>query len=127
MACRLAKAGLRICLLERGKAWPPGSFPRSPLALQHDALWDPSEGKHGYFDVWSFRGLGALVSSGLGGGSLIYANVILPKDEWSFVEEAVVDGPRAWPVTHADLEPHYAAVHELLAPGAERGLLAGTP
>ena len=52
MAYRLAKAGLRTCLLERGKAWPPGSFPRSPLALQ-DSLWDPSEGKHGFFDVWS--------------------------------------------------------------------------
>ena len=59
MAYRLAKAGLRTCLLERGKAWPPGSFPRSPLALQ-DSLWDPSEGKHGFFDVWSFSGLGAI-------------------------------------------------------------------
>jgi cholesterol oxidase len=115
MAYRLAKAGLRTCVLERGKAWPPGSFPRSPLALQ-DALWDPSEGKHGYFDVWSFRGLGALVSSGLGGGSLIYANVILPKDQSSFVEETAFDGPRAWPVDRADLDPHYEAVSEVLRP-----------
>jgi cholesterol oxidase len=126
MAHRLAGAGLRTCLLERGKAWPPGSFPRSPLAFQQEALWDPAEGKHGFFDVWSFRGLGALVSSGLGGGSLIYANVILPKDEWSFVEETVVDGPRAWPVTYADLEPHYAAVHEMLAPVAYPDHLAAT-
>src|SRR5262249_37313008 len=116
MAHRLAAAGLRTCLLERGKAWPPGSFPRSPLALEQEGLWDPAEGKHGFFDVWSFRGLGALVSSGLGGGSLIYANVILPKDEWSFVEETVVDGPQAWPVTRADLDPHYDAVRQMLKP-----------
>jgi len=116
MAYRLAKAGLRTCVLERGKAWPPGSFPRSPLALQQGGMWDPSEGKHGFFDVWSFRGLGAVVSSGLGGGSLIYANVILPKDEWSFVEETVVDGPRTWPVEPGEFERHYAAVREVLRP-----------
>ena len=115
MAYRLAKAGLHTCVLERGKAWPPGSFPRSPLALQ-DAMWDPSEGKHGFFDVWSFSGLGAVVSSGLGGGSLIYANVILPKDKWSFVEETAFDGPRPWPVSREELDPHYEAVRKVLLP-----------
>jgi NAD(P)-binding Rossmann-like domain len=29
VAYRLAEAGLSVCLLERGKAYPPGSFPRS--------------------------------------------------------------------------------------------------
>lgn len=29
MAYRLAKAGLRVCLLERGKAYPPHSFART--------------------------------------------------------------------------------------------------
>ena len=31
------------------------------------------------FNLWSFKGIGAVVSSGLGGGSLIYANVLLRK------------------------------------------------
>ena len=26
MAYRLAEAGLKVCLLERGKAYPPGSY-----------------------------------------------------------------------------------------------------
>ena len=69
-AYRLAEAGHRVLVLERGKAYPPGSFPRSPLAMR-DNMWDPSEGLHGMFDPWSFEGLEALVSSGLGGGSLI--------------------------------------------------------
>ena len=34
---------------------------------------------HGLFDVWSFTNVTALVASGLGGGSLIYANVMLAK------------------------------------------------
>jgi cholesterol oxidase len=29
-AYRLAEAGLRVCLLERGKPYPPNSFPRAP-------------------------------------------------------------------------------------------------
>jgi len=44
-------------------------------------LWDPASGLFGMFDIWSFRGIESLVSSGLGGGSLIYANVtIQPPD-----------------------------------------------
>jgi cholesterol oxidase len=114
MAYRLAKAKLDVCLLERGKSWPPGSFPRTPFQVSR-AFWDPSEGLHGLFDVWSFGGLGALVSSGLGGGSLIYANVILEKPrEW--FAEVEPDGIRRWPITFEDLEPHYEQVRPFLAP-----------
>ncbi|HZH17473.1 MAG TPA: NAD(P)-binding protein, partial [Archangium sp.] len=34
MCHRLAEAGLRVCLLERGKVYPPGSFPRSPREIR---------------------------------------------------------------------------------------------
>jgi cholesterol oxidase len=114
MANRLAKAKLRVCLLERGKKWPPGSFPRTPFQFSQ-ALWDPSEGRHGLFDVWSFGGLGALVSSGLGGGSLIYANVILPKPKRWFAEMER-DGIRRWPITFDDLKRHYKEVLPFLNP-----------
>lgn len=53
-ACRLAEAGRRVVVLERGKAYPPGSFARSPHELR-SAFWDPSAGLHGLFDVWSFK------------------------------------------------------------------------
>jgi cholesterol oxidase len=111
MAYRLSQAKLDVCLLERGKRWPPGSFPRTPYQFSR-ALWDPSEGRHGLYDLWSFGGLGALVSSGLGGGSLIYANVILRKPESWFVE---ADGAM-WPITYEELEPHYDAVWPFLSP-----------
>jgi hypothetical protein len=110
-AFRLAEGGLRVCLLERGKAYPPGSFPRTPYDMARN-FWDPSEGKHGMFDLWTFKGLEALVSSGLGGGSLIYANVLIRKDAEWFVNEEGED----WPVTRADLDPHYDRVEPVLAP-----------
>ena len=113
-ACRLAEAGRRVLVLERGKAYPPGSFPRSPLGLKNN-LWDPSEGLHGMFDLWSFDGLEALVSSGLGGGSLIYANVMIRKDERWFVREDLDRGGyEYWPVTRAELDPHYDRVEAML-------------
>jgi cholesterol oxidase len=108
-AYRLAEAGLSVCVLERGKAYAPGDFPRSPYDVSR-SFWDPSEGHYGIYNVWSFDGLGALVSSGLGGGSLIYANVLLRKPEDTFVLE---DGS-PWPVTRAELDSHYGEVERML-------------
>ncbi|TNV66742.1 FAD-dependent oxidoreductase, partial [Corallococcus exiguus] len=66
MAWRLAEAGLRVCVLERGKAYPPGSFARSPHDMRRN-FWDPRKGMLGLFNLWSFQGLGGVVSAGLGG------------------------------------------------------------
>jgi cholesterol oxidase len=118
MAYRLAEAGKRVCVLERGKAYPPGSFPRSPYEMKRN-FWDPSRGLHGMFNVWSFKNLGAVVSAGLGGGSLIYANVFIRKDSDWFVQEDLANGGyELWPVTREDLEPHYDQVERIIAPQA---------
>lgn len=112
-AFRLAEAGLHVCLLERGKSFPPGSFPRSP----HDTaanFWDPRHGLYGMFDIWSFSRLEAVVSSGLGGGSLIYANVLLRMPETWFVNEGRDGSYENWPVTRRDLDPHYDRVEEMI-------------
>jgi cholesterol oxidase len=116
-AYRLASAGLSVVMLERGHAYPPGSFPRSPSQMGR-AFWDPEKDLHGLYDVWSFSGCDSVVSSGLGGGSLIYANVLLRKDERWFVHEDPRGGAEPWPVTRADLDPHYDAVEAML--GATR-------
>jgi cholesterol oxidase len=114
-AYRLACAGLSVVVLERGRAYAPGTFPRSPTDMGK-AFWDPNEGLYGMYDVWSFSGCASVVSSGLGGGSLIYANVLMRKDERWFVHEQPVAGGgyETWPVTRAELEPHYDAVEEML-------------
>ncbi|MGW5425313.1 GMC family oxidoreductase [Streptomyces sp. NPDC003943] len=114
-AYRLAAGGQSVVVLERGKPYPPGSFARTPAAMARN-FWDPSEGLHGLFDIWSFRGLEGVVSSGLGGGSLIYANVLLRKDEKWFVHESPLPGGgyENWPISRADLDPHYAEVERML-------------
>jgi len=117
-AYRLAEAGHSVCLLERGKPFPPNSFPRSPLGMKTQ-FWDPSAGLHGMFNMWSFDDIDAICASGLGGGSLIYANVLLRKDEDWFVREekgkgSWKDGYEYWPVTRADLDPHYDRVERMM-------------
>ena len=107
-AYRLAEKKLSVCLLERGKPYGPGDFARTPHAMSRN-LWDPSEGLQGLFDIWSFRHIEAVVSAGLGGGSLIYANVFLRKDEHWFDDDG-----SAWPVSREELEPHYDAVQEII-------------
>lgn len=113
MAYRLAEAGMRVCLLERGRAYPPNSFPRAPYDLGKN-FWDPSSGLYGMYNVWSFKGSGALVSSGLGGGSLIYANVIVRKDEKWFKEDLPNGGYQPWAVQYNQLEKHYEAVERMM-------------
>lgn len=110
---RLAEAGFRVCLLERGKAYPPNSFPRSPYDLARN-FWDPSEGLFGMYNVWSFRGSGGIVSSGLGGGSLIYANVMARKDPAWFKFDLADGAYRDWPVTYSQLVPHYERVERMM-------------
>lgn len=114
-AFRLAEAGRQVVVLERGRRYAPGEFPRPPHDL-NQAMWDPSEGLHGMFDIWSFRGLGAVVAAGLGGGSLIYANVLLRKDANGFVVDEPGGGQWQWPVGRNSLDPHYDAVEAMLRP-----------
>ena len=114
-AYRLAQAGLAVVVLERGNAYPPNSFPRTPAQMSR-AFWNPAAGLYGMFDVWHFSGCDAVVSSGLGGGSLIYANVLLRKDEHWFVQDDPLPngGYESWPVTRADLDPYYDEVERML-------------
>jgi len=105
VACRLAQAGASVLVLERGQPWPPGAFPRTPRQWRA-ALWAPRRGVHGLFEYHHFKGLDALTASGLGGGSLIYANVMLRKDPETFAADGL-------PLAPADLDRHYDAVHAM--------------
>ena len=113
-AYRLAEAGKRVLVLERGRPYPPGSFTRSPYRAR-ESFWDPPRGLVGMYHYWSFKGIDALVSAGLGGGSLIYANVFIRKDEHWFVQEDLNDGGyEYWPVDRAELDPHYDRVEKMI-------------
>jgi cholesterol oxidase len=105
-AARLAAAGRRVVVLERGRRYRPGDFPRDVKRVE-DLFWDqPGHGKRrGLYDVRAFDGIGAVVAAGVGGGSLVYANIHIRPDA------VVFDDPR-WPApfTRAFLDPYYDRV-----------------
>lgn len=81
-ALRLAAVGIRTLLLERGAERWPGEYPDQILeAGGHLQLNTPFGRWGGRQDLFEFHinpGMSALVGSGLGGTSLINANVVLP-------------------------------------------------
>src|ERR1700712_4519538 len=94
-----------------------GSVVAASMAGVGGALnfWDPSSALYGLFNVWSFDNVDAIVSSGLGGGSLIYANVMLEKPAGWFIQPRPDGtGDETWSFGHDDLQEHYDAVNEVL-------------
>ena len=59
---RLAQGGLRVAILERGRRWPRGSFPRDSTDLKAGWLWHVGGG---LFDLrWLDRMLGTSPETG---------------------------------------------------------------
>ncbi len=125
-ASRLARARradgsrLAVCLLERGEELQPGEYPDEPLAAAAAMQFDlPARHLGGEGALYDFRvndELNAFVGCGLGGGSLVNANVSLQPDERVFADAA-------WPAAfRADvagrLEQGFARAREMLRPVA---------
>src|SRR5258707_1293420 len=88
VAARLAKAfgaSLKIVLLERGKEWQPGSFPDSPrqVAKHYRTPRHPL----GLYELTAGDGVDVVRGSGLGGTSLINANVAIRPSRDVFAQE----------------------------------------
>ncbi|HEX4210433.1 MAG TPA: GMC family oxidoreductase, partial [Candidatus Binataceae bacterium] len=104
-ACRLAQAGLKVGVFERGRRYDTNPFPRDWNNPADGWVWEISQG---LFDVKPFQQMMVVQSAGLGGGSLIYANVHLRAPEAVFA--------KGWPsgYTRAALDPYYDLVAYML-------------
>ena len=104
-ACRLAQAGVGVAVVERGRRWPPRSFPRDLSRLDAGWLWLCN---HGLYDARPLNDILAVQAAGWGGGSLVYANVAVRPPQEVF--------DRSWPepYSRAVLEPYYDLVAHML-------------
>jgi choline dehydrogenase-like flavoprotein len=114
-ACRLTQAGKNVCVLERGRRYDRGDFPRPairPDHLPHTARWAWAL-DYGLWDVKDLQGTLAVQVAGYGGGSLGYANVHLRAPEAAFAPPTR-HGPDAngWPAIYCrrELDPYYDVV-----------------
>ncbi|PTL85602.1 GMC oxidoreductase [Vitiosangium sp. GDMCC 1.1324] len=83
-ASRLARAGQKVCVLERGRELQPGEFPDTALEaaaeLQMEAPHGRTGPRTGLFNLHLGHDINVLVGCGLGGTSLINANVSIRPD-----------------------------------------------
>jgi cholesterol oxidase len=90
-ASRLARAGKRVAVLERGREVLTGAFPRRFPDLKNELQVTGKRLRTGpssaLFDVRLGEDMHVLVGCGLGGGSLINAGVALRPDDRVFADE----------------------------------------
>ncbi len=117
-ASRLSRAGKQVCLLERGKEFQPGEYPDTePEALQEmqsDFPHGHVGSRSGLYDFRVNKDINVFLGCGLGGTSLVNANVVLR------AEPRVLDDPR-WPQEIRDdlntlVEDGYRHAIEMLRP-----------
>ncbi|NDJ77936.1 MAG: GMC family oxidoreductase, partial [Chloroflexi bacterium] len=108
-AMRLAGKGYRVLVLERGKRFHDADFPRSNWNLRK-FLWFPVLRLFGIMQITTLNGLMVLHGSGVGGGSLVYANVLMKPDDRLFAAPAWRD-LADWQTL---LAPHYATAKRML-------------
>ncbi len=89
-ASRLARAGQQVCLLERGKEFQPGEYPNTEAQALAEMQTDVPQGhlgpRTGLYDFRFNEDINVVVGCGLGGTSLINANVCLPPDPRVFAD-----------------------------------------
>jgi cholesterol oxidase len=108
-AMRLSEKGYSVLMLERGKRYEDKDFPKTNWNIWK-YLWLPALRCFGFFEMTFMNGLLALHGSGVGGGSLMYANVLMEPDDRLFNSPAWKD-LADW---KKELQPFYAKAKEML-------------
>ena len=107
-ALRLAQKGYRVAVLEKGRRYRTEDFPQTNWNLRK-YLWLPRLGLYGIQVLTLLRNVFVLSGTGVGGGSLVYANnLLVPPDE---VFRKPEWGPGDW---RAKLAPYYAKARAML-------------
>ena len=91
-ASRLARCGQKVAVLERGREFLPGDFPDGVASASAETQMNGPHGRLGsataLFDVRVGKDVNVLMACGLGGTSLINANVCLSPDARVFDDTA---------------------------------------
>ena len=108
-ALRLAEKGYRVGVMEQGRRWKPGDFPKTNWSTAR-WIWKPEAGLKGFFSLRPFKHVLILHGCAVGGGSITYANTLLepPEKVWKMGSWAgLADFEREMPA-------HYATASRML-------------
>jgi cholesterol oxidase len=108
-ALRLTEKGYRVAVIEAGRRFEDDEFARTSWDLRR-YLWAPAVGCFGIQRIHLLRDVMVLAGSGVGGGSLVYANTLYRPLEPFYADKQwahITD----W---RAELEPHYDQASRML-------------
>ena len=101
-ALRLAEKGYRVAVLECGRRYRDQDYAKSAWNLRR-YFWMPRLGLRGIFRMTAFKDVFIVSGSGVGGGSLGYANTLY-RARPAFFSDSQWAGLGEW---ESELEPHY--------------------
>jgi cholesterol oxidase len=109
-ALRHAQAGRSVTVLEQGRRLSRQDLERGARSTR-DLLWMPEIGLRGYFRQTALRHVVIVHGVGVGGGSVVYAAVLLRPTEEAWRHAGWTATGHDW---RAELEPHYATASSML-------------
>jgi cholesterol oxidase len=108
-ALRLSEKGYKVAVLECGKRFEDKDFPKSTWDVRR-YFWAPRLGLRGIFRLTPFKDVAILSGSGVGGGSLGYANTLYVPPSKFFKDPQWAD-LADW---ERELKPHYDEAKRML-------------
>lgn len=108
-ALRLSEKGYKVLVIEKGKWYRAQDFPKTNWNLRK-WLWVPAFRFFGIMKLSIFRHIAVISGTGVGGGSLVYANT-LPVPKKAFYTTGSWSRLADW---ESELRPFYAKALEML-------------
>ena len=108
-AMRLAQKGYRVGVLEAGKRFRAKDFPKSNWNVRK-YFWAPWARCFGFQRITLLKGLMILHGTGVGGGSLVYANTLMEPHAELFDDPVWPSGVN-W---KQELSPHFSEARRML-------------
>ncbi len=108
-ALRLAEKGYRVGVVECGRRYRDRDFAKTAWNLRR-YLWMPALGLRGVFRMTLFKDVFIVSGSGVGGGSLGYANTLY-RARPDFFTDPQWEGLARW---EEELRPHYDTAERML-------------
>jgi cholesterol oxidase len=109
-ALRLAEKGYSVAVLECGSRFEDEDFAESTLRRPRRYFWAPKLGFRGILRMSFFKDVFVISGSGVGGGSLGYANTLY-RARAAFFRDPQWAGLGDW---RAELAPHYETAERML-------------
>ena len=109
-AFRLSEKGYRVAVLEQGRRIKAQDMEQANRSLFH-LFWIPTLGLKGFFTQSFFRHVNIVGGVGVGGGSLVYATVLLEPGKQFFEDPTWSNLGVDW---EEELKPHYETAARML-------------